>query len=202
MSAALWLGCGHTSYPIQWDSRDQILLSEESQVRVRASQSRTYDTTDRLAMLQAVIATFQDLGFHVEVLDETLGIVSGKKFIEHDGDQSRDISYLQYDTESLIGFTRSYRTWGPFNHRRDLIRLTVTIRKRNETQLIVRASAQFHLRPVENPEPYQDFYRTLEQARFRERATRASSRPSLAISDSLTAAQATKRACGGALCEP
>jgi hypothetical protein len=46
--------------------------------------------------------------------------------------------------------------------------LTVTVRKRNETQLVVRASAQFYLRAVEDPAPYQQFFRTLEQAVFLE----------------------------------
>jgi hypothetical protein len=44
--------------------------------------------------------------------------------------------------------------------------MTVTVRKRNEAQLIVRASAQFYLRALEDPQPYQKFFRTLEQALF------------------------------------
>jgi hypothetical protein len=49
------------------------------------------------------------------------------------------------------------------------VRLTVTIRSRNETQLIIRASAQHYLRAAEDPETYQRFFRTLEQALFVER---------------------------------
>jgi hypothetical protein len=48
----------------------------------------------------------------------------------------------------------------------DVIGVTVTVRKRNETQLIVRVSAQYYLRAVENPAPYQKFFRTLKQALF------------------------------------
>jgi len=55
---------------------------------------------------------------------------------------------------------------GPFWHRSDLVRLTVTVRARNEKQLVVCAAAQFYLRPIETPEPYQNFFRTLEQALF------------------------------------
>ena len=32
-----------------------------------------------------------------------------------------------------------------------------------------RTSAQYYMRAVENPEPYQSFFRTLEQAMFAER---------------------------------
>lgn len=154
-------------HELQWDAEDQIWLAEESQVKVRNAQSRVFDTADRRHTLEAVVATFQDLGFQIEVLDEELGIVSGKKFVAGDDPTfGFDASYLLYDEESLVVFTRSYRSWGPFHHRSDLVRLTVTVRARNAEQLIVRASAQYYLRPIEEPEPYQHFFRSLEQALF------------------------------------
>ncbi len=154
-------------HEIQWDSRGQIWQAEASQVKVRAAQSRVLDTSDKTRTLEAVVATFQDLGFQVEVLDEELGIVTGKKFTGLERPTVvTDPYYFLYDEESLVVFTKSYRTWGPFWHRSDLVRLTVTVRQRNESQLIVRASAQFYLRPIEDPEPYQDFFRTLEKALF------------------------------------
>ena len=79
---------------------------------------------------------------------------------------SRDAFYHLYDDKSLLIFTKTYRTMGPFHHRSDMIRLTVTVRPRNESQLIVRASAQFYLKAVEDPVIYQKFFRTLEQALF------------------------------------
>ncbi len=152
----------------QWDSRGQIWLSEESQVKIRAAQSRVFDTTDRKRMLGAIISTMQDLDFKVEVLDEELGIVSGKKYIENEQVYGIDLSYLLYRPDSLLVLNRNYRTWGPFSHRSNLVRFTATVRKRSDTQLVVRASAQFYLHPVEDPVPYQKFFRTLEQALFLE----------------------------------
>jgi hypothetical protein len=152
---------------IQGDARDQIWLAESSQVKVRASQSRIFDTTDERRVLEAVIATLQDLGFQVAVLDEVLGVVSGKKFVSHGNEPwIYDPYYSLYNDDSLVAFIKTYRTWGPFRHREDLVRLTVTVRERNAEQLIVRASAQYHLRPAEDPEPYQKFFRTLEQTLF------------------------------------
>jgi hypothetical protein len=154
-------------HAIRRDARDEIWQAEASQVKVREAQSRVFDTSDTLRTLEAVVATFQDLGFQIEVLDETLGIVSGKKFAAIE-DPNRalgfDITYALYEEENLVVFTRSFRTWGPFWHRSNLVRLTVTVRPRNAQQLIVRAAAQFYLQPVEAPEPYQDFFRTLERA--------------------------------------
>jgi hypothetical protein len=156
-------------HQIQWDSRTQIWQAEASQVKVRAAQSRVFDTSDKLRLLEAVVATFQDLDFQVEVLDEELGIISGKKFTGLERPTLVvDPFYFLYDEESLVVFTKTYRSWGPFWHRSDLVRLTVTVRERNESQLIVRASMQFYLRHVEAPEPYQRFFRTLEQTLFLE----------------------------------
>ena len=152
----------------QWDSREQIWLSEESQVKIRTAQSRVFDTVDRRKMLATIVSTLQDLDFKVDVLDEELGLVSGKKYVENEKIYGVDLSYLLYQPDTLLILNRQDRTWGPFSHRSNLVRLTVTVRTRNETQLVVRASAQFYLRAVEDPAPYQQFFRVLEQSIFME----------------------------------
>lgn len=166
--ALLLLGASACAYverhEIQGDSTTQIWLSEESQVKVRNAQSRVFDTTNRIAMIEAVVATLQDIGFQIEVLDETLGIVSAKRFLELERPKDAYLpTYLLYDEESLVVLNRNYRTWGPFQRRSDLVRMTVTVRPRNAEQLIVRAAAQFYLRPVEEPEAYQQFYAALQK---------------------------------------
>jgi hypothetical protein len=148
------------------DSRDQIWLAEDSQVKLRAAQSRLFDTTDKLRILTAVVATLQDLGFQITVLDEHLGIVSGTRFDPNEGEPWLDSSYHLYDDRSLLLFTKTFRTWGPFHHRTDIVRVTVTVRQRNAAQSVVRANAQFYLRAVEDPEPYQRFFQALQQALF------------------------------------
>lgn len=47
-----------------------------------------------------------------------------------------------------------------------LLKITVSVRPRGETQLLVRANAQYGIRAVEDPEPYQDFFSSLEKAIF------------------------------------
>ena len=148
----------------QWDAREQIWLSEASQVRLRAAQSRAFDSTDRVRILTAVVATMQDLGFRIEVLDEQLGIVSGRRFDELESAGSHDPTYHLYDSQGLLLFARAFQSWGPFHHRNNIVRVTVTVRRRNEAQFVVRASAQFYLHAVEDPEPYQRFFRALEQS--------------------------------------
>ncbi|MFG0252081.1 MAG: hypothetical protein ACF8NJ_04320 [Phycisphaerales bacterium JB038] len=46
------------------------------------------------------------------------------------------------------------------------LRMTVTVRPRGKTQLLVRANAQYNLRAVEDPEPYQQFFDALAKAMF------------------------------------
>ena len=144
------------------DSRDEIWMSEESQVALRAAQSRVFDTTDRIGILSAIVATLQDLGFIIEVADEDLGIVSGKRFDPLEP-TFPDPTYHTYDDDASLFLTRSYMTWGPFFHRTNLVRATVTVRKRGESQSVVRANAQFYLRAVQDSEPYQRFFHALEE---------------------------------------
>jgi exosome complex RNA-binding protein Csl4 len=49
---------------------------------------------------------------------------------------------------------------------RYMLRMTVTVRPRGETQTLVRANAQFQQMAVEDPEPYQHFFAALERAMF------------------------------------
>jgi len=46
------------------------------------------------------------------------------------------------------------------------LRMTVSVRPRGSTQLLVRANAQFRLKAVEDPEPYQQFFEALSKAMF------------------------------------
>lgn len=114
----------------QTDSKQQVLLSEQSQVALRSIQTRAFDTTDKTKTLRTVIATLQDLGFVVDKADDVLGSVSGTKL---DGYQ---------------------------------LRMTVTVRERGETQILVRANAQYNITPIEDPAPYQQFFAALEKAMF------------------------------------
>lgn len=47
-----------------------------------------------------------------------------------------------------------------------VMRMTVTVRPRGTTQMLVRASAQFNLNAVSDAQPYQQFFVALEKAMF------------------------------------
>jgi len=111
-------------------STHQVLASKGSQVKLRAIQTRVFDTTNKEKMLRTVIATLQDLGFVVDKADDILGTVSGTKLDRY------------------------------------ALRMTVSVRPRGETQLMVRANAQYNIYAVEDPEPYQQFFDALSKAIF------------------------------------
>lgn len=48
------------------------------------------------------------------------------------------------------------------------LRMSVTVRPRGTTQLVIRANAQYNLVQVEDPEPYQEFFTALGRAMFLE----------------------------------
>jgi hypothetical protein len=47
-----------------------------------------------------------------------------------------------------------------------ILRITVTVRPRGETQLLVRANAQYNLEPIKDAKLYQQFFTSLERAMF------------------------------------
>ena len=151
---------------IHWDSKDQILLSEDSQVKLRSVQTQVFDTTDREKILRSAIYAMQDLFFEIDVVDLDLGILSGKKLYNDNSSGRDDPTYYQYKTDDLIIFSTNYRTYGPFKYRNDLTRLTVTIRPRGESQLNVRASVQYDIDVVDDPVVYQKFFALLRQSLF------------------------------------
>lgn len=120
----------------QTDSREQLLKTSESQVALRSIQTRAFDTTNKEVTLRTVIATMQDLGFVIDKADSVLGSVSGTK--------------LDHTTYNL-----------PY-----ALRMTVTVRPRGTTQLLVRASAEYNAAAVDQPEPYQNFFNALQKAMF------------------------------------
>ncbi len=46
------------------------------------------------------------------------------------------------------------------------LRMTVTIRSRGKSQTLVRANATYNVTPIEDPQPYQQFFIALEKAMF------------------------------------
>lgn len=46
------------------------------------------------------------------------------------------------------------------------LRMTVTVRQKTTEDMLVRASAQYQMEPIDDPAPYQDFFTALEKSMF------------------------------------
>jgi len=113
-----------------------VLSGGESMLKLRSAQTRAFETTDRNRVMRGVVATLQDLGFMVTGADAALGTVSGRKFTADSAGQIYEL------------------------------RVTVTVRPRDERQMLVRANAEFNNKPVEDPAAYQNFFNALGRSIF------------------------------------
>ncbi len=127
------------AYSACTSSKEHLLKMDESQVKLRSMQTRSFDTTDKESMLRTVISTLQDLGYIVNEANEVLGTVSAR---------TTDIKYELFEKKKLP------------------LLITVTVRPRGETQLLVRANAEFNQKAVKNPLVYQNFFNVLEKSIF------------------------------------
>ncbi|MGH7813091.1 MAG: hypothetical protein ACRD3Y_07500 [Bryobacteraceae bacterium] len=69
--AVIAAGCAST--------QDRLLDTNVDQLKIRSIETRTFDTSDRIAVLRATISTLQDLGFVVDRADSDLGVVTATK---------------------------------------------------------------------------------------------------------------------------
>ena len=120
-------------------SKEQLLKMDESQVKLRSMQTRAFDTTEKDKMLRTVISTLQDLGYIVNEANEVIGTVSARK------------THIRYRVFKKI---------------ESPLLITVIVRPRGETQLLVRANAQYNQKAVEDPLVYQNFFTVLEKSIF------------------------------------
>jgi hypothetical protein len=72
----------------------------------------------------------------------------------------QDLGFVIDDADDVLGTVSATKL------DRYALRMTVSVRERGESQLMVRANAQFNLRAVEDPEPYQQFFEALSKSLF------------------------------------
>jgi len=72
----------------------------------------------------------------------------------------QDLGFIVDKADDVLGAVSATKL------ERYTLRMTVSVRPRGETQLIVRANAQYNITAVEDPEPYQQFFDALSKAIF------------------------------------
>lgn len=115
------------------------LEMEDSAVQVRSYQSRTYEGVAVTTVMHAMVSTLQDLGFVIRMGDARLGLVSASRF-----------------EKGRLGAAHG-----------ELL-VTATVREISPEHVEVRVNARLGMQPVEDPEPYRDFFAAVSQALFLE----------------------------------
>lgn len=66
-------------------TREAVLAGGEHALKLRAAQTRAFDTADKTFVMRGVVATLQDLGFMVNGADAALGTITARKFTQQAG---------------------------------------------------------------------------------------------------------------------
>lgn len=72
----------------------------------------------------------------------------------------QDLGFIIDEANADLGAISATRVSGT------RVRMTVVVSSRGDKQVLVRASAYLDLKPIEVPEPYQDFFQALEKSVF------------------------------------
>ena len=102
---------------------------------------------------QVQLRSFQTRAFDTADKEKTLRVVIATL---------QDLGFVIDKADNVLGTVSATKVDGYE------LRLTVSVRPRSATQLLVRANAQYQLTAVESPKPYQDFFAALEKAMFLE----------------------------------
>ena len=72
----------------------------------------------------------------------------------------QDLGFVIEEADDVLGSVSATKLDGY------ALRITVTVRPRGQTQMLVRANAQYNTTAVEDPLPYQQFFAALERSMF------------------------------------
>ena len=114
-----------------------------------STQARLLDTESSQLRLRSI----QSRAFDTTDKERTLRVVIATL---------QDLGFLIDKADATLGMVTATKL------NQYALRITVTVRQRGETQLLVRANAQYELTPVDEPEPYQHFFSALQKAMFLE----------------------------------
>lgn len=134
---------------------------------------------NKLRMSATLFVALMMVGCGTNVRDEVLDANTGKGQVETRSMQSRafdtadkeatlrtviatlqDLSFVVDKADLDLGSVSGTKLDGY------AVRMTVSVRPRNESQLIVRANASYNDEPILEPKPYQDFFASLSKALF------------------------------------
>ena len=154
-----------------------VLRADEATLKVRHTQSRTFDTQDEKTILSASAALLQDMGYTINKSETTLGLITADKNRETDNKSQRVLANTlmvlnalngTYDRSVYDGVDQKQRikvslvTKPIFNQQKTAVRVTFQ-------RLVWDMNGRLHkLETLIEPEIYQGFFNKLSKAVFLE----------------------------------
>ncbi|MEE8507400.1 MAG: hypothetical protein V3S40_14420 [Kiloniellales bacterium] len=128
-----------------------VLIALSAVLILAACQTDSKQQVLAVTKSQVELRSFQTRAFDTTDKEKTLRTVMATL---------QDLSFVLDKADATLGVVSATKLDG---YR---LRMTVTVRPRGETQLLVRANAQYNIIAVEDPEPYQQFFIALEKSMF------------------------------------
>jgi len=120
-------------------------------VSLAACQTNSRDQVLKTDKSQVELRSIQTRAFDTNDKPQTLRTVMATM---------QDLGFVLDKADSVLGTVSGTKLDGY------ALRMTVTVRPRSETQMLVRANAQYNIQAVEDPAPYQQFFGALEKSMF------------------------------------
>ncbi len=127
------------------------LIALSAVLMLAACQADSKQQVLAVTKSQVELRSFQTRAFDTTDKEKTLRTVMATL---------QDLSFVLDKADATLGVVSATKLDG---YR---LRMTVTVRPRGETQLLIRANAQYNIIAVEDPEPYQQFFIALEKSMF------------------------------------
>ncbi len=127
------------------------LIALSAVLMLAACQADSKQQVLAVTKSQVELRSFQTRAFDTTDKEKTLRTVMATL---------QDLSFVLDKADAVLGTVSGTKLDGY------QLRITVTVRPRGETQMLVRANAQYNVMAVEDPEPYQQFFAALERAMF------------------------------------
>jgi len=125
-----------------------------------------------LTLMLVGCATTHDRLFDVDTSQVQLRTVQSRAFDTTDKEKTlravvatlQDLGFIIDKADATLGLVSATKTDvrpAPYP-----LKVTVTVRPRGQTQIMVRANAEYQLKPVTDAKPYQQFFSALEKSLF------------------------------------
>ena len=120
-------------------------------ILISGCQTNSKDQILKTSASQVQLRSFQSRVFDTTDKEKTLRAVIATL---------QDLGFIVDRADDVLGSVSGTKLDGY------QLRMTVTVRPKGNTRLLVRANAQYNVHPVEDPEPYQQFFTSLEKSMF------------------------------------